>query len=126
MQLRDGTGSHPRTMYGTIVEFGAAQGVSTLQTILGFTDYGSDFQKLAVHAENQDLTNTLTLIVDVSHGGVRPNLSMRQQITIQPGQEGVVTIDSPNPFTYIRVQFQTASPGFPTVQFRWALLGMRR
>lgn len=109
-----------------LIPFGDAQSVSTLTTLLAFTDIGSENQHIAVVLENGDPTNTCTLIVDVSHGGIYPNSARRQSAIAQPHDEASVEISTPEPYTYIRISAQTASPGFPAVSIRWGVVVQQR
>jgi len=110
----------------TIAEYGNAQAVSTLTTLLALTDYGSDYKALAVFLSNEDATDAITLIVDVSHGGTKVIDELTHTVSIAAGAEGYVFLGEPHPFTYIRIGAQTDSPGFPAATAKWALLGLPR
>src|SRR5713101_9603712 len=111
----------PHDIWETLAEYGATVNVSTLTTLLAFTDYGSVYSCLAVHLSNEDGTNTVNLIVEFSHGGTRPNDEYTYTKSAVALKEAMYYIDTPNPFTYIRLSSQTNSP-FPTVAVKWALL----
>jgi hypothetical protein len=102
-----------------------AQNVSTLTTLLNWTDLGSDYSDLAFQLDNTDASNTCTLIVEASQGGTRPN-DRQLTYTVPASKEGSLEIAGPNLYTYYRVTAQTASPSFPTVSIRWAVIGRRR
>lgn len=106
--------------------FGIAQSVSTLTTLLPFTDLGSENQDVTIFLENDDATNTCTLIVDVSHGGIYANSARKQTAIAQPLDECSIEIRCPNPFTWVRIAAQTASPGFPTVAVKWGIVCQQR
>lgn len=109
-----------------LIPYGAAQNVSTLTTLLPFTDIGSENQFATIFLDNQDATNTVDLIVDVSHGGAHANSFRQQRITISPLDEGSIDLEAPNTFTFVRVSAQTASPAFPTVGIKWAIVVQQR
>lgn len=107
----------------TIVEY--ADNVSVpgaLTTLLAFTDYGSDFEALAVFLNNQDATNPADLIVDVSHGGTDKIGELTQTKTCPADEEVCVILGAPHPFTNIRIGATSAF----TVNVKWALLGLPR
>ncbi|HQR17695.1 MAG TPA: hypothetical protein PK948_04975 [Gemmatimonadales bacterium] len=120
-------GRIPRARWWNVLaDVTTPQDVSTLTTLLAFTSYGETHDGFAVHLENLDGANDVALIVEVSHNGSHPNTERTQTHLAHAGEEVTVTIDPPNPFTYIRITAQTNSPGFPTVQVKWALLGLLR
>lgn len=116
----------PYIFWETVYEFGAAQNVDTLTTLLAFTDFGSDFRALGIFLNNLDAVNPVTLVVDVSHDGTVPCVSRTQTRRIPALFQDVVEIGEPNPYTYARLAAHTDSPGFPTVSVQWAVVGLRR
>lgn len=109
-----------------LVSYGASQNVSTLTTLLPFTDVGSENQHVTIFLDNLDATNTVDLIVDVSHGGVHANSFRQQRVTVEASGEGSVELPHPMPYTYVRISAQTASPSFPAVQVKWAIVVQQR
>jgi hypothetical protein len=106
----------------TIVDTAPAANVSTLTTLLPFTDV-SDYNSVSAHLINLDATNEVTLIFDTSVGGGRPNLSKRYTATAGPGEECSIDTAMPMWAKYVRLSAQTTGPGYPTVQVQWTLLG---
>ena len=110
--------------YETIYEFSDPANVSTLTTLLVFSDI-KDFSGLGIHLRNLDVTNDVTLIVDTSLGGAVPNTGRRQTTVIGPGEEGSIEIPPPMWARYLRIAAESESPGFPVVSVEWALIGIR-
>ena len=109
-----------------IIPFGAPVPVSTLTTLLAFTDLGSDWERVAIMLSNEDATNEVTLIVEVSHGGAHANDERTQMKSCPALAERSVLIDAPNEFTYVGIAAQTDSPSYPTVNVKFAVLGIHR
>lgn len=126
MQSRLSTPTRVQAYWREIASYGTAQNVSTLTTLLAFTDYGTEYKSLCVYIENDDGANNVNLVIDVSHGGTYKVTEMSTTVAVAAQQEGYAYIGDTNPFTYIRIAAQTDSPGFPTVQIKWALLGIPR
>jgi len=106
-----------------LVSMGSPQSVTGLVPLLSLTDFGSEFEQLAFHVENQDAVNSATMLVDVSHGGVFTNDERQQPKIIPPRAERSQLIDKPNEFTFSALSIQTSGP---TINIRWALLGRLR
>ena len=93
----------------------------------GFVDLGSDFRAVAVFFENQDLTRSAFLILEVSHGGSKP-VDPPYRLEVKPNTEGFIIIEAGNnPFTYFRLSAETDSGlSYPTIVGRYAAVGMPR
>lgn len=125
MQTRGMTRQHGSVYAEEPYPYSAATNVSTLTTLLNWTDLGSDWASLAFHLDNTDVTNTCTLIVEASQGSLRAN--DRQQTYVVPlSREGSIEIGPPNLYTFYRISAQTVSPSFPVVSIKWAVTGQRR
>lgn len=114
-----------RTGYETILEYAIAQNfVGGVTTLLVFTDYGSIYGELAVILRNDATSpNGVTLAVDLSHGGVVINTEMTQTKLCPLGTERRISLPSPNPDTFVRVQVNNAGA---LCTGTWALIGIRR
>ena len=119
------------TSWNTLINVGGGvTPVSVLTTLLPWTNFGNVYDAMSIMLEDLDTANPVTLIVDVSFNGVNPNLERRMVHQVGGNGnalpcEGSANIDSPNPFTYVRVQAFTGA-GFPTVEVNWSILGFRR
>jgi hypothetical protein len=127
MQTRDrDTRIRPASYPVEIYSYGSTTNISTLTTLLAFTDLGSDFRHLTVFMLNTDGANNANLVIDLSHGSTGELDEMTKTVSIPALKEGYFTIDDPNPFTYIRIAGQTDSPSFPVVAIKWSVVGFRR
>lgn len=117
----------PRYIYWeTLFDYGSPVSVSTLTSLLSFTDMGSDFAEICVFLYNDDATESVDLTVELSHGGTNPVDSATQVKRISAKKEDFVQVSYPNPFTYLRISASALGPSFPTVNVKWAVLGLRR
>lgn len=123
MDVFSGTAPLPHDGWETIIEYGADIPISTLASLLDFTNYGNLFRAFCAHVYNQDNVATLTLYGDVSHGAVVANDEYHQEKEVLANKEGCIIVEQPNPFTYVRFQAQSS---VGTVQVKFALLGLRR
>lgn len=117
------SGAHPHLALFAkeLIPFGASVSVSSLTTLLPFTDVGTKSLNVKVVLENDDLTSTCDLIVDVSHGGTFPDPLRKQVVTAQPQSEASIELHCLLD-TYIRIAAQ--SPG--TVLVKFAIVAMER
>lgn len=112
-------------LWETLVAMGVSQPfASGVTTLFNFTDYGSLYSDLALMLEiDSGAANGATLVLDVSEGGVFPNLPLRQQWFAAAASEAQIYSGHPNPNTYYRGQVNNAGV---SVSGTWALLGLRR
>lgn len=113
--------------WNVLADVTTPQNVSTLTTLLAFTSYGETHDGFAVHLDNTDATHAVDVILEVSHGGTHPNTERTQTHRAMAGEEVTLTIEPPNPFTYVRISAHSLiDDGYPVVACKWALLGLLR
>lgn len=101
----------------------AGQSISTLTTLLGFTEWAGIFS-LRFWLINLDSTNTVDLIVEASPDGVHVDEERIWTRTINPGKAKSIYVGPFADLRFYRATAQTSSPTYPVVSGKFGVTGM--
>jgi hypothetical protein len=106
------------------LQSGANVAVSTLTPLTGWINM-LNFVTGLFAVQNLDLVNELQMIVETSQDAVHADVTTFLT-TVPAGDQGSYEIGPKFIRTYFRLSAQTDSPGFPTVNVNWQVVGLPR
>lgn len=110
----------------TVRSLSAPVPVSTLTTLLAFTDLGAHHSALLFAVMNLSETESVNVKIDTSEDGVHPDDYRSHLIVAPPGMQASLEIGPILLRRYFRLAAYTTSPAFPTAYVQWTVRGVTR